>query len=524
MGALTQSPAWQQLLRHAEGIEKTTLADIVFGDAGRISGCDIKLDGLRFNYALNHATPETIGLLVKLAVQQKLPEWRDRMFAGEKINTTENRAVLHTALRAKNGPVLIDGKDVFPEIAAVRQRMTRFAEEVRSGKRKGATGKSFRHVVNIGIGGSDLGPRLAARALTPYINGPKPHFVANVDAFDLLSVLKDLDPAETLFLVVSKTFTTQETLLNARSARQWLVAALGEKAVSDHFVAVSVNEAEVRKFGIDTGNMFPMWDWVGGRYSLWSAIGLSVALAIGAENFQKLLDGAATVDAHFKTAPLDKNIPVLMALLGVWHRNFRHAGALAVLPYCERLRDLPRFLQQLDMESNGKSVTRDGASIDYSTSPVIFGDCGTVGQHSFHQWLHQGSDIVPADFIGVAEDAVGRPEHHAALLSNMLAQMAALACGRPQASMPYEVYAGGRSSNLLLLDRLDPACLGMLLALYEHKIFTQGVLWNVNSFDQPGVELGKKLAHDLEAHKPSQNPAGHLTVKLSENLLPFLWK
>jgi len=499
---LARSKAWQDLQRHRESLRARSLRDIVLADADRLARFQIAHRGLRFNFALNFATSETVDLLAKLAGEQKLEEARARMFAGERINSTENRAVLHTALRQKgDAPVRVDGKDVIPEIRATRRRMTQFSEDVREGRRLGATGKPIRHVVNIGIGGSDLGPRLAVKALAPFAKRVETHFVANADAFELLSIISKLDPAETLFLVVSKTFTTQETLLNANTAHRWLASKLGEAATARHFVAVSVNQKEVEKFGIAAANMFPIWDWVGGRFSLWSAVGLSIMLAIGPQHFDAMLDGAATMDDHFRTVPFAQNMPVMLALLGIWNRDFLGSSALAVLPYSERLRDFPRYLQQLEMESNGKTVTRDGHSATYETAPVIFGECGTVGQHSFHQWLHQGSDIVPADFIGIVEDDLNEPEHHRALQANMAAQAAALAFGRPQAAVPQEIYPGGRPSNLILLDRLDPFHFGMLIALYEHKVFTQGVVWNINSFDQPGVELGKQMARSLETTK-----------------------
>jgi glucose-6-phosphate isomerase len=496
--SLTDSSAWQKLAHYRDAFKG---AD--YHDAARLDRFEVACGGLKLNYAFQNIDAQGISLLLDLARQQKIEQWRARMFAGDKINTTEDRAVLHTALRRDDDrPVLLDGVDMLPEIRTTQNRIAAFVEAVRSGTWQGATGKVFKHIVNIGIGGSDLGPRLAVQALRPFVSGLDVHFVANADAFDIAHTLEKLDPAQTLFVIVSKTFTTQETLLNAQTARGWLVERLGEAAVAQHFVAVSVNRAEVEKFGIHKDNLFPMWDWVGGRFSLWSAVGLSVALAIGMNNFRRLLAGAAAMDTHFQSAPLERNMPVLLAMLGIWNRNFMGAGALAILPYAERLRDLPRYLQQLEMESNGKSVTRDGAKASYGTAPVLFGECGTVGQHSFHQWLHQGSDPIPADFIGVAEDDLNRPEHHAILTSHLVAQIGALAFGQPQAATPQDIYPGHRSSNLLWLAKLDPYHLGMLLALYEHKVFVQGVIWNINSFDQPGVELGKRIAKDL------QKPAG----------------
>jgi glucose-6-phosphate isomerase len=495
--SVSKSPAWQKLLAHRDFVRGLS-ATALFADPARLSSLDIHLDGLRLNYAFQNVTPETMAMLGDLARQQNLEDWRRRMFAGEKINGTEKRAVLHTALRrASDEPLPVDGADVMPAIREAQRRMASFVTKVRSGEWKGATGQAIRYVVNIGIGGSDLGPRLAAQALDAFVDGIDLRFVANADAFDLNQALRGLDPAQTLFVIVSKTFTTQETLLNARSARRWLTSALGEDAVAKHFVAVSVNKAEVEKFGIYADTMFPMWDWVGGRFSVWSAVGLSVALAVGNEIYADFLAGAAAMDAHFLYAPLDKNLPVVLGLLAVWNRNFLGSPALAVLPYCERLREFPRYLQQLEMESNGKSVTRDGAPVDYETAPVIFGDCGTVSQHSFHQCLHQGSTTIAADFIAAAQDDLNQPGHHRALLSNMAAQIGALAFGQSDAA-PHEIYSGRKGSNLILLDRLDARRLGMLLALYEHKTFVQGTIWDINSFDQPGVELGKRMANNLE--------------------------
>ncbi len=521
--SITSSTAWQALSRHRDAMQAQGLSGIL-RDADRIKKCDVSFDGLRLNYAFQNVTDETLSLLFALAEQQELAQWRARLFSGEKINTTENRAVLHTALRrAENTPILVDQLDIMPDIRATQNRLAAFVEDVRKGTWKGITGKPFRHIVNIGIGGSDLGPRLAAQALKPYASGFDVHYAANSDAFEMQSVLDKIDPAQTLFIVVSKTFSTQETLLNARMARQWLTGKLGEDAVKRHFVAVSANSAEVEKFGIHPGNLFPMWDWVGGRYSLWSAVGLSVALALGIERFRALLAGAAAMDAHFLAAPLHANMPVLLAMLGIWNRNFLGAAAHAVLPYSERLRDLPRYLQQLEMESNGKSVTRDGKPVDYETAPVLFGECGTVCQHSFLQCLHQGTNPVPADFIGVMQDELGSPENHRVLLSNLAAQMGALAFGQAKAPVPQDIYSGNRPSTLIMLDRLDPYRLGMLLALYEHKTFVQGIIWNINSFDQPGVELGKRMAKGLEKGAAAGEPEVAQIMNLFfETLLPSL--
>ena len=485
------------------------LRDIVLGDPQRLDNCEIACRACGSITRSISSRRKRSSLLVKLAQQQKLEDARDACSAARKSTSPKTaRRCIRRCGRKGNKPVMVDGRDVMPEIRAVRRRMAQFAKDVREGRWKGATGKPIRHIVNIGIGGSDLGPRLAVRALAPFAKGPKVHFVANADAFELLSVIEPLDPAETLFVIVSKTFTTQETLLNAQTARRWLADKLGETAIAKHFVAVSVNRGEVEKFGISADNMFPIWDWVGGRFSLWSAVGLSIMLAIGPEHFEKMCDGAAAMDQHFLTQPFTQNMPVLLALLGIWNRDFLGCTSQVILPYSERLRDLPRYLQQLEMESNGKSVTRDGKPTGCATAPVIFGECGTVGQHSFHQWLHQGIDRVPADFIGIATDDLNEPAHHQALLANMVAQAGALAFGKPQAPSPHDIYPGGRPSNLILLDRLDPYHFGLLIALYEHKTFTEGVIWNLNSFDQPGVELGKQMAKGLEAGKPAVDKTG----------------
>ncbi len=491
---LTQSPAWKTLQTHQAKMRGVKLRDLFAQDPQRAARYTFSLNGLSVDLSRNHLTDETIALLIQLALTQGLKEWREKLFKGYPINNSEGRAVLHTALRtASNDPVMADGKNVIPEIRKLQERMAAFSREVREGRWLGATGQPVEQVVNIGIGGSDLGPRLAVSALRPFADGPRPHFVANVDAADLLGVLARLDPATTLFVVVSKTFSTQETLLNAKTAREWLTDQLGQSAVAKHFSAASMNEHAAQEFGISPANMFPMWDWVGGRFSLWSSVGLSVALTLGWNNFKAMLDGAALMDEHFRTAPLTQNLPVLLGLTGLWYRNFWGTTNHAFLPYGERLRDFPRYLQQLEMESNGKSVTRDGSPVNYSTSSAIIGECGTISQHSFHQWLHQGTDLTPLDFIGILQDDLGQPEHHAALLENLKAQAEALMQGCQEAET-YRSNPGNKPSTLLWLDRLNPFNLGMLLALYEHKVFVQGIVWGINSFDQWGVELGKKLA------------------------------
>ncbi|MFA6279505.1 MAG: glucose-6-phosphate isomerase [Bdellovibrionales bacterium] len=495
----TQQASWKNLQKLYGENKGVTLASLFAHDPARAGRMTLKVEGLEADFSRSSITPEIMDTLLTLAKEQGVEAMREKMFTGEKINATEGRAVLHTALRVQSdAPVVVDGENVIPAIRALHAKMERFTSDVRDGKWLGATGKAITDVVNIGIGGSDLGPRFVVSALRAQASTPRVHFVANVDPFDFLSVVENLNPETTLFVVVSKTFTTQETLLNASSARAWLVSALGEAAVARHFVAVSTNKQAVEFFGIKADNMFAMWDWVGGRYSLWSAVGLSIALAVGWPAFRELLAGAAAMDAHFRTAPLEANMPVLFGLVGIWNRNFCGAEAEAVLPYSERLRELPRFLQQLNMESNGKSVTRGGEAVDYQTGPVIFGECGSVGQHSFHQWLHQGTGRVAAEFIGVRHDDMSRPDHAAVLQAHMMAQIEALKSGRVDAD-PARTNAGNKPSTVLWMSRLDPYHLGLLLALYEHKVFVQGVLWDINSFDQFGVELGKKLAGELLA-------------------------
>ena len=492
----TQTPEWRALQTHQAVLRDQSLASLFVEDPQRAARYTLGLDGLAVDFSRNHMIDETVGLLVALARAQGLEDWRARMFRGDKINLTENRAVLHTALRGKgDSPLLVDGRDIVPVVRDLHARMEKFVGDVREGRWRGATGKPIKHIVNIGIGGSDLGPRLVADSLRSFVTGVQPHFVANADAADLLGVLAHVDLETTLFVVVSKGFNTQETLLNAKTARRILENRLGAEAVARHFVAVSSNGAAAQGFGIDPANIFPMEEWVGGRYSLWSAVGLAVAVAIGWKHFRALLNGAAAMDAHFLAAPLDKNIPVLLGLTGLWYRNFWGTTSHAVIPYSERLREFTRYLQQLDMESNGKSVTRDGEPVDYPTAPAMFGECGTVGQHSFHQWLHQGTDLTPVDFIGVrqSEDDGAPPQHHALLLASLAAQAEALKTGR-QEREAYRTNGGNKPSTILWLDRLDPFRLGLLIALYEHKTFVQGVIWHINSFDQFGVELGKKLA------------------------------
>lgn len=516
---LTQSQEWQALLRHRDQLRQSSLADIILSDPQRLQTAELHFDGLKLNYALNGVTSQTIGLLCQLAAERHVESWRSLMWRGDKINNTENRAVLHVALRQSgDAPVKVEGRDIILDIRETHRRMADFSADVRNGTYRGITGKPIKHVVNIGIGGSDLGPRMAVRALTAYATGPEVHFVANADAFELQQLFKKLDPAETLFVVVSKTFTTQETLLNAETARAWVVQHLGDKAISRHFAAVSINLEAIKAFGISPEQTFPMWDWVGGRFSLWSAVGLSVCLALGMDHYNQLLRGAEAMDIHFKETPLATNMPVVLGMLGIWSRNFLGCAAHAVLPYSECLREFPRYLQQLEMESNGKSVGRNGQMVEVATTPVLFGEPGTVGQHGFHQWLHQGYETVSTDFIGVAEDASGLPQHHQALLSNMVAQAGALAFGQEQASKPQDIYAGNRGSNILMLERLDPYHLGMLLALYEHKVFVQSIIWGINPFDQPGVELGKRMARALGKSEALGGRGGTLLADLYRNI------
>lgn len=515
MAHLTAAASFARLSEHFHTLKNTTLRALFAEDPTRADTMHLSVGPLHLDYAKNRMTPTTVQLLVKLAQELDVAGHRDRMFIGEAINTTEGRAVLHTALRHQGGaPVMVSGRNVTDDIHAVRAQMREFTQKVRSGAWLGHTGKPITHVVNIGIGGSDLGPVMAAAALEPYRQKNLHfHFVSNVDGAHLAQTLALCPMETTLFIIASKTFTTQETMANAHSARDAFWASGAPKdAVAKHFVALSTNRGQVQAFGIDTANMFGFWDFVGGRYSMWSAIGLSIALAIGMDHFDELLRGASAMDSHFKEAPLERNMPVLLALIGVWYRNFFGFTSHAILPYDQRLARFPAYLQQADMESNGKSVRQDGSAVEHPTGPIIWGEPGTNGQHAFYQLLHQGTDIVPADFIAAIHSPYTLGEHHTLLLANFVAQMEALMRGRTldearqelraqgldakqvEALAPHKVFPGNRPSNALVLQTLDPFGLGMLVALYEHKIFVQGVLWGINSFDQWGVELGKQLA------------------------------
>jgi glucose-6-phosphate isomerase len=503
--------AWQALADHYETMRGLQLRDLFADDPARGERMTAEAAGVYLDYSKNRINAETLKLLIELAQQAGLRARIDAMFRGEKINVTENRAVLHVALRAPKGAsIIVDGKNVVPDVHAVLAKMADFANRVRGGQWKGHSGKRIRNIVNIGIGGSDLGPVMAYEALKYYSDRAMTfRFVSNVDGTDFVEATRDLEPAETLFVVSSKTFTTLETMTNAQSAREWSLRGLGgdAKAVAKHFVAVSTNGEKVAEFGIDTANMFEFWDWVGGRYSMDSAIGLSTMLAIGPDHFQSMLGGFHAIDEHFRTAPFGRNLPVLMGLLGVWYNDFFGAQTVAVLPYDQYLKRFPAYLQQLTMESNGKHVTLDGMRVDYQTGPIYWGEPGTNGQHSFYQLIHQGTRLIPCDFIafGQALNTLGR--HHDMLLANVFAQTEALAFGKtreqvkaegtPDWLIPHRVFEGNRPSNTILMDRLTPAALGKLVALYEHCVFTQGTIWDIDSFDQWGVELGKVLAQRI---------------------------
>ncbi|MGC2208520.1 MAG: glucose-6-phosphate isomerase [Candidatus Korobacteraceae bacterium] len=513
---LPKHKAWKALQSHYEKLRELHLRKLFAEDPKRGERMTAEAVGLFLDYSKNRITDETIALLIELAKESGLQSRIDAMFRGEKINITEKRAVLHVALRAPKGSsIVVDGEDVVPQVHAVLDKMADFANRVRSGEWKGHTGKRIRNVINIGIGGSDLGPVMAYEALKHYSDRTMTfRFVSNVDGTDFAEAVAGLEPSETLFIVSSKTFTTLETMTNAQTARAWVLEGVGgeglggdEKAVAKHFVAVSTNAAEVAKFGIDTANMFGFWDWVGGRYSMDSAIGLSTMLAIGPENFRAMLDGFHQMDEHFRTAPFEHNLPVLMGLLAVWYNDFFGAQTVAVLPYEQYLKRFPAYLQQLTMESNGKSVTLDGSKVSYATSPIYWGEPGTNGQHSFYQLIHQGTRLIPCDFIAFAHTLNPLGHHHDMLMANVFAQTEALAFGKtpeqvkaegtPDWLVPHRVFEGNRPSNTVLADRLTPETLGKLVALYEHSVFTQGTIWQINSFDQWGVELGKALAQRI---------------------------
>ncbi len=555
VSSLTQSAAWKALTEHKA---KTALKmkDLFAADPKRAESMRLEACGLYLDYSKNLVTAETLSLLRKLAVQAKLEAAREAMFKGEKINFTENRAVLHTALRnLTGGPVMVDGEDVMPKVKAVLEKMREFTEKVRMGAWLGFSGKPMRHVVNIGIGGSDLGPVMVTEALKPYAydssgrQAIKAHFVSNVDATHIAEVLREVEIDQTLFIVASKTFTTQETMANAETAKAALLKACGGDigAVAKHFVALSTNLKDVAAFGIDPKNAFEFWDWVGGRYSCWSAIGLSIALSIGFGHFRDFLFGAHDMDNHFRSAPLESNLPVTLALLGLWYDSFFDAQTFAVLPYDQYLHRLPAYLQQADMESNGKSVDREGRRVDYQTGPVLWGEPGTNGQHSFYQLIHQGTKLIPADFLAPAQSQNPLGAHHRMLLSNFFAQTEALMVGKTleeaEAELrkggaseaeakrlaPHKVFEGNRPTNSILFRKLDPHTLGSLVAMYEHKIFVQGVLWNINSYDQMGVELGKQLAKKIlaELEAGEKNPSVELKHDASTSALMrkyFEWR
>ena len=489
-------------------MQYTSMQEMFANDSSRAAKFNLQWNDFLVDYSKNIITEETISLLLSLAEEVNLKEAIAKYFEGDIINETENRAVLHTALRApESSVVLVDGQNIIPEVYEVKEKIKAFSQEIINGERKGFTGKAFTDVVNIGIGGSDLGPAMAVEALQFYKNHLNVHFISNVDGDHVNEKIKNLNPETTLFVVVSKTFTTQETLSNSETVRKWFLKSAKQEDVAKHFVAVSTNIQKVTEFGINPDNVFPMWDWVGGRFSLWSAVGLSISLAVGFDNFNKLLKGANQMDEHFKTAEFNKNIPVVLALLSIWYNNFFGAQTVAVLPYDQYLKRFPAYLQQLTMESNGKRVTVDGVKVDYDTGPVYWGEPGTNGQHSFYQMIHQGTRLIPSDFIAFRQPLNPLGRHHDLLMANVLAQAEALAFGKtaeevkkegtPDWLVPHRVFEGNRPSNMIIAERLTPEVLGKLLALYEHSVFTQGVIWNIDSFDQWGVELGKVLAQRI---------------------------
>jgi len=544
---LTKTREWKSLKKHQTRIAKVRLQDLFSNDKERWKKFLVRNDGMGIllDYSKNLVTTDTMKLLFALAKSAKVRQYALNMFSGRKINWTEQRAVLHIALRSQSWrQIIVDGKDVMPEIKGVLARMEKFSSDVRTGKWVGHTGMKIADVVNIGIGGSDLGPRMVCEALKHCADGPQVHFVSNVDGADIFETLKRLKPETTLFIVASKTFTTQETMANAHTAKKWLVSALGDKATPKHFVALSTNKAKVQEFGISAENMFEFWDFVGGRYSVWSAVGLSVACCAGFDRFREMLEGGYMMDRHFIDTPLEKNMPVILALLGIWYNNFFSVQTHAVLPYCQYLHRLPAYLQQLDMESNGKTINIDGKRVNYQTGPIIWGEPGTNGQHSFYQLIHQGTKMIPADFIGIINPPEKVGGHHEMLMSNFFAQTQALAFGLSRdkviESMAKEgfgsddiamlalhrTFEGNKPTNSILFSELTPRTLGSLIALYEHKVFVQGVIWRINSFDQWGVELGKKLAgrilKDISAGKPGNDhdisTAGLLEYYLKKKL------
>lgn len=542
MSDLTDSVAWQALSKHKQtvwDVRRTHLRQLFADEPQRAETLSLPAASLWLDYSKNLVSAETIELLLDLAHSRGVEQLRDAMFAGERINTTENRPVLHTALRNRSDasggasrPIMVDGQDVMPDVHRVLEHMARFATIIRSGQWQGATGQPIKNIINIGIGGSDLGPVMAYEALKAYSDRNLTiRFVSNVDGTHLHEATQGLDPAETLCIISSKTFTTDETMTNAASARQWIANAVGEQGVGHHFVAVSTNVDEVTKFGIDANNIFEFWDWVGGRYSLCSAIGLSLMVAIGPDNFNRMLDGFYAMDEHFRTAPLHQNAPVILGVLGVWYNNFWHTQSEAILPYDQYLSRFAAYMQQANMESNGKRVTKEGSPVDYQTGPIVWGEPGTNGQHAFYQLLHQGTKLVPADFIGFAKplrNDANQAVHHRKLMANMLAQTQALAFGKTAEQVrdegtaaqqiPHRTFLGNRPTNTILAAKLTPETFGQLVALYEHKIFVQGAIWGVNSFDQWGVELGKALAKDVYGAITSNQP-DQLQDSSTRNLL-----
>jgi glucose-6-phosphate isomerase len=535
---LIERPAWKELKSHYKKARAFSLRKLFKDDPKRGERLTLEAVGLFLDYSKNRVTDETLKLLVQLARESGLEVRRDAMFRGEKINITEKRAVLHVALRAPKGQsIIVDGRDVVPDVHAVLDKMAGFADRVRSGEWKGHTGKPIRNVINIGIGGSDLGPVMAYEALKYYSRRDMTfRFVSNVDGTDFAEAVRDLDPQEALFIVSSKTFTTLETMTNAHTARDWALKGLGgdEKGIAKHFVAVSTNAAEVSKFGIDTANMFGFWDWVGGRYSMDSAIGLSTMLAVGPENFRAMLDGFHRMDEHFRTAPLEQNLPVLMGLLAVWYNDFFGAQTVAVLPYEQYLKRFPAYLQQLTMESNGKHVKLEGTAVDTDTGPIYWGEPGTNGQHSFYQLIHQGTRLIPCDFIGFGKSLNNVGRHHDLLISNVCAQAEALAFGKtpeqvkaegtPDWLVPHRVFEGNRPTNIIFAEKLTPEVLGKLVALYEHNVFTQGAIWGIDSFDQWGVELGKVLAQRIIPELESPQEPDLLHDSSTNNVIRYYRK